>query len=213
MYETSRSNRWLRFVAARVFVIWLNAIVACSVRAEAPGVDAVMVGCPSRILIIRHGEKPPEEEKSKSLSSRGSQRALQLHELFEVSEKRPKPLPIPDFVFATAESKHSRRPIETVQRLVDQKKIPLNTRFADEEIVELAREIFLNQKYKGKVILISWHHGKAAALAKALHAANSPKDWDGEGVFDRVWEISYDANGKGSFANRPQHLLPGDTKD
>jgi hypothetical protein len=29
-------------------------------------------------------------------------------------------------------------------------------------------------------------------------------------VFDRVWQITYDAEGKAAFIDLPQRLLPGD---
>ncbi|MEI6235201.1 MAG: histidine phosphatase family protein [Planctomycetota bacterium] len=192
--------------------ILLSFILSISVHAEAPNSD-VKTTYPRVIMIIRHGEKPSESEKSPDLSMRGNQRALALHELFVASEKHPKPFPSPDFIFAAAESKHSNRSFETVQYLAKNKNEQVNNRFSEENISDIANEIFHNKKYEGKIILISWHHGKIPELAKALHAEKIPKHWDGEGVFDRVWQITFDASGKAVFANLPQHVLPGDSKE
>src|SRR5579883_1195338 len=63
---------------------------------------------PARVLIIRHAEKPT-----------GRERAAALYKLFEKSDGRPDPFPAPDFVFATEESKNSRRPVETVTPLAE----------------------------------------------------------------------------------------------
>src|SRR4051812_10556988 len=69
---------------------------------------------PAQILIIRHAEKPPEESKSVDLSPEGMERASALPGLFKMSDKNANPFPKPDFIFATKNSKHSHRPLETV---------------------------------------------------------------------------------------------------
>jgi hypothetical protein len=52
-----------------------------------------------------------------------------------------------------------------------------------------------------------------AVLAKAKNGdevkGQVPKHWD-QGVFDRVWQITFDDQGKATFADRPQNLLSGD---
>src|SRR5262245_53005143 len=55
---------------------------------------------PKTVLLIRHAEKPPDDEQSTSLSKRGGQRADALHRLFEPSGGRPARFPRPDAVFA-----------------------------------------------------------------------------------------------------------------
>ena len=81
----------------------------------------------------------------------------------------------------------------------------------DEEFAKLAQEILQNRKYAGKTILICWHHGTIPDLARALGAADSPGDWDHK-AFDRVWQLRYDEKGNVTFVDRPQQLLPGDSK-
>jgi len=48
-------------------------------------------------------------------------------------------------------------------------------------------------------------------LAKLLHATGYPVEVYGK-VFDRVWQITYDDKGHTTFTDRPQRLLPGDSK-
>jgi hypothetical protein len=63
-------------------------------------------------------------------------------------------------------------------------------------------------KYAGKTVLIAWHHGKLPALAKALGAKDVPEKWD-DGVFNRVWEITYE-KGVAKFSDLPENALPED---
>src|SRR5687768_13326780 len=79
---------------------------------------------PSCVLIIRLAERPPAGDR---LSERGEQRAAPLPRLFAKAEGRPDPLPLPDFVFATRDSKASRRPSLTVAPLARELGLPVNT--------------------------------------------------------------------------------------
>jgi hypothetical protein len=47
-------------------------------------------------------------------------------------------------------------------------------------------------------------------LAQDLRATDAPDSWKGS-VFDRVWQITYDEQGKATIENRPQQLLSGDS--
>lgn len=166
---------------------------------------------PRVVLIIRHAEKPPEEAKSVHLSAEGTKRALALPQLFQASPNRPDPFPTPAFIFAAKDSKHSHRPVETVTPLARTLKLPIHSHHENEDFAGLAREILGHHKYAGKTILICWHHGTIPLLARELKVSDAPDHWKGT-VFDRVWQISYDGTGKAKFANRPQHLLPGDSE-
>jgi broad specificity phosphatase PhoE len=165
---------------------------------------------PAHVLIIRHGEKPPDASASESLSPTGVARAKALSQLFTKSTTRPDPLPKPDFIFATRVSKHSQRPIETASPLGTALHITVDTEYGDNGVEKLAEELFNDPKYEGKTILIVWHQGMIPKLARALGAKDAPHGWK-ESVFDRVWEITYADDGEVEFQDRPQHLLPGDS--
>ena len=117
----------------------------------------------------------------------------------------------PDFIFATKESHHSNRPVETITPL----KCALNLdddhydhEHSDDDYATVASDILNKSKYVGKVVLICWHHGKIPALAQALRIAGPPK-WP-DSVFDRVWQITW-PNGQPTLAIQSQMLLYGDT--
>ena len=109
---------------------------------------------PTQVLIIRHGEKVGDPKKDddggRHLSVRGSARAAALPSLFIaalpqlscalhhragefIGSYRQIPLkgsasrfPTPNFIFATARSKHSKRPLETVTPLAVALNLPIN---------------------------------------------------------------------------------------
>ena len=194
---------------------------------------------PSQILIIRHGEKVGDPKKDddggRNLSIQGSARAAAVPSLFAPASPQPscklyiksgefiglyRQIPLkgkaprfatPNFIFATQNSKHSKRPVETVTPLAIALNLPLNDGFADTdaEITEMANAILNEFAFAGKVVLICWHHGNIPAVAKALGVSKPPK-WDGK-VFDRVWQITF-PKGKASLQNLPQMLLYGDSK-
>jgi hypothetical protein len=188
---------------ASVGVISALAIAVCfSLGGEPKAAESY----PKQVLLIRHAEKPPETLKSVHLSDEGAKRAEALPALFVASKSRPDPLPTPDFIFAAKDSKESNRPAETVQPLAAKLKLQIDTRFRNEDYELLARELLHHEKYAGKTIIISWHHGNLPELAAALKANKAPKNWKAT-VFDRVWEITYE-DGKASFKDLPQQLLP-----
>lgn len=165
---------------------------------------------PATVLLIRHGEKPPDTEMSVHLSADGKRRADALPKLFEKSESRPDPFPKPAFLFATENSKNSHRPVETVEPLATALNLKLHAPFKNDDFAKLATHVLTDPKHAGKTVLICWHHGTIPQLAKALGATDAPANWKGD-VFDRVWRLDY-ADGKVTFHNLPQKLLPTDSK-
>ena len=193
---------------------------------------------PSQVFIIRHGEKVGDPKKDddggRNLSIQGSARAAAVPSLFAPALPQPscklhiksgefvglyRQIPLkgkaprfatPNFIFATQNSKHSKRPVETVTPLAIALNLPLNDGFADTEaeISEMANAILNDFAFAGKAVLICWHHGKIPAVAKALGVAKPPK-WDGK-IFDRVWQITF-PKGKASLTDLPQMLLYGDS--
>jgi broad specificity phosphatase PhoE len=165
---------------------------------------------PAHILIIRHAEKPPDGDRSLDLAAAGAARAKALPQLFTASATRPNPLPRPDFIFATQDTRHSHRPVDTATPLGATLGVRIDTEFADNDVRALAHELRSRRKYEGKTVLIVWHQGTIPDLAKALGATAAPAKWK-DSVFDRVWEITYGKNGTVSFDNLPQHLMSGDS--
>lgn len=140
---------------------------------------------PKQILLMRHAEKP-DDLIDPHLSDSGQARAEKL------ADYVPKDLGVPDFHCASAPSKHSVRPIETITPLSKKIGVPIDSTIADQDCPVLARELLTDPKYDGKLVLICWHHGHLPEFAFALGAsgANVPNPWD-PNVFNLVLKLDY----------------------
>ena len=118
---------------------------------------------PVKILIMRHAEKPGDQADP-NLAPEGQDRAKALVTWY------PETFGPPDFIFAAAISKHSERPVQTVQPLADALGLELYTPYADENYAALAEALLSERKFDGGTILICWHHGHIPGLMQA-------RDW------------------------------------
>jgi hypothetical protein len=159
---------------------------------------------PAVIFLMRHAEKPLTEDKDPNLSPQGFKRAQALPSLFLNGT-----LARPGAIFATAPSKHSNRPIETVTPLAQALHLRINNDYEDIEASPLAKHV-LGGKYAGKVVVIAWHHGEIPNVARALGVTDAPKKWDAD-IFDQIWKIQY-VDGKAEMTVIHEHLLPGDSE-
>jgi hypothetical protein len=130
--------------------------------------------------------------------------------------------PTPNFLFATAPSNSSSRPIETItptaqalQFLNNNPGLTINQCFGNDTsgIQGLKSEILQKPAiYGGQVVLIAWHHGTIPALTEAfgVPASQLPwTKWPGT-VFDLVFYITWPSN-QAQLTVYAQQLLFGDT--
>jgi hypothetical protein len=157
---------------------------------------------PASVLLMRHGEKSGRKNDV-HLNARGQARADALPSLF------PAVFPAPHFIFATAATANSNRPAETVMPLAKMLRLPVNSRFANDEYWLLVRELLTNEIYSAKNVLICWHHRKIPLMAVALGVTETLPPWT-EGQFDRIWRIEFSGR-TAALSNLPQHLVPGDS--
>jgi len=145
-------------------------------------------GGPSRIILMRHADKPDDPD-DEDLSDAGVARAEHLATYIPQTFGRP------DYLIATARSKHSNRPVETVEPLADAIGVHVQHDIRDDDFEELVEEIFSNPMYHGKTIVICWHHGKLPAIAALLGASpgNYPDPWPDD-AYNIVLDFRYDPN-------------------
>jgi hypothetical protein len=171
---------------------------------------AILSGClpigaeerPKQILIVRHAEKN-DNKSDIHLNARGYARAAALPTLF------PARFDTPEFLFASKQSAHSNRPLETITPLARALRLQIDNTFTNEDYAGLARHVLGKPVYAGKTVLICWHHGNIPALARALGIKDASAPWP-EMQFDRVWRITF-ADGVPALTDLPQRLLPGDS--
>ncbi|MBV9528622.1 hypothetical protein [Sphingomonas sp.] len=142
------------------------------------------------ILVMRHAEKPDDADDV-HLAPAGTVRAQRL------ATWLPAEFGTPDFIFASAESRHSDRPRETMQPLADACARVLETPYADADFAAQAHLLRTDPRYGGKLSLICWHHGEIPGLLQALGApdGNFPDPWDPE-VFNLIVRLRISADGE-----------------
>jgi broad specificity phosphatase PhoE len=145
---------------------------------------------PKQILLMRHAEKP-DDPTDPHLSDAGRARAEKL------ADYVPKNPEVPDFLCASAPSKNSVRPIETITPLSKKIGVSIDSTIADQDCPVLAQELLTDPKYDGKLVLICWHHGYLPELAFGLGAAgaNVPNPWD-PNVFNLILNLDYSKGSK-----------------
>jgi hypothetical protein len=167
---------------------------------------------PAQILLIRHGEKPPEKA-AVHLSLKGRERAMALVPfLTETPDLLRSGLPVALFATRIAPDDPSHRTHETIQPLAQSLKLPIQAPQVNREYSQLAQEILTRPEYQGKTVLICWDHTYIPQLAGALGVKPQPPRWHGA-VFDRVFIISPTGAGAATLIDLPQRLLFGDSPD
>jgi|SRR5215469_14112230 len=128
---------------------------------------------PQTILLMRHAEKP-NDPTDPDLSDAGFARANRL------AGWLPQQFGPPDFLVASALSKHSARPFVTIKPLAKALGIPIDATFADQDYPALAQELLTGSRYVGRLVLVCWHHGHIPSLARDLRAESGryPDPWD-----------------------------------
>jgi hypothetical protein len=175
----------------------------------------------TKIMLIRHGEKPTASAKGVTKSGaaskeelivRGWQRSGALVRLFAPTDGKftdPR-LAQPKTIFASAVGKRSNslRPQHTVLALAKALNIKLDLRFAKGDEADLAKAAVA----AAAPVLIAWEHEDIPDIVNSIvgNSKTCPQKWPGS-RFDLVWVL--DRQGQGwSFSQVPQLLLAGDSK-
>ena len=146
------------------------------------------LGGPERIILMRHADKP-DDPYNEDLSDAGAVRAEHLATYIPQTFGRP------DYVIATAHSKHSNRPAETVKPLAAALGMKVLHDFEDDDFEDLVDQLFNDPDFKGKTLVICWHHGKLPAIAALLGApaGSYPDPWP-EDTYNIILDFHYDPN-------------------
>lgn len=174
---------------------------------------------PTKIMVIRHAEKPvggasvgvrmSGKVDAASLAPLGWQRAGALSPFFEQLAPPRDGVLRPDHLFATRFDKYSadatRRPLQTLEPLSKSMGITVVDRYGKGQESKLGAEI---QKLDG-VVLVAWSHEEIPALVATLRLSGPvPAEWP-EDRFDLVWV--FDRHRRGwKFMQVAQQLLAGD---
>jgi hypothetical protein len=162
---------------------------------------------PSRVIIIRHGEK---SKNNRNLQMpKGYKRARALATFLPFKFKNIDVLYAPKI----GPNRQSVRAIETITPLANGSNIPILTAYLNskDEIQNMVRFIRTNPNYRGKTILICWHHHRIPFLTKEFKPVNIrrvPNHWPND-RFDVIWILKKTSKGI-IFSQEPEKLLSGD---
>jgi hypothetical protein len=137
---------------------------------------------------MRHADKPDDPDDP-DLSPAGVARADHLATYI------PQTFGKPDYIIATARSRHSDRPLETVEPLARAVGATVQHDIRDKDFEDLVEEIFSDPAYRGKIVVIAWHHGTLPAIAALLGApaGSYPDPWPDD-TYSVILDFRYDPN-------------------
>ena len=172
---------------------------------------------PSKIMIIRHAEKPNSEPgimpdgavNPEALTATGWKRANALVGLFDPAGGTSPRLPLAKPTRLFASGSESLRPVQTITPLAAALgNLPINTAYRKNQLDKLVAAA----KNGEGASLIAWQHEDIPAIAAPIlgSASGVPPKWPG-GRFDLVWVFDRQDGGTWSFTQAPQLLLPGDS--
>jgi len=139
------------------------------------------------VIILRHAERL-SDDKDSPLSNAGQARAKALVPLLASLK--------PDVVIVS----ELQRTRQTVAPFLESTKRVALVR-SNEKCAELAAEIL--KEWRGKTVLLSWHRGPHADLARALGAKEPFPVWAHD-TYDRYWVITITVGGVATLVEKTQ---------
>lgn len=161
---------------------------------------------PSRVIIIRHAEKPPNGPE---VSALGCERAYQLPNFFKqysdiaaIYAQQPKG------------TNSSIRALETITPTAIVNNLKINNTYQRDSYTDLVHEILADSNLDQKTVVISWEHSVIPSIAAALGVRLSTKllQWPSS-VFDQAWVISFESSSRSAHLDIvAEHVLPNDVE-
>jgi phosphohistidine phosphatase SixA len=155
---------------------------------------------PKEVVLIRHADKWPFESHSTSLNPTGYMRAVAFAYYFIDRFGKP------DFLIATnPERPHSSsiRELQTLAPLASllakentsSRASTILHHYRSDQTEKLASDLLRDDRFKGKKLLICWHHKSMKDLVKELGVKKKFRKWPVEN-FDDVWVLQYGTDGE-----------------
>jgi hypothetical protein len=184
---------------------------------------------PTKIMLIRHAEKPHGDppphgvtshgtHDKKALSVRGWTRAGALAILFAPAngQFQNEHFATPHTIYAMGigSGSESSRPQQTITPLLE--KLGAHAQSNFDFLKGQEKEMIGSVLDKQGVVLVCWEHERLAHAARHIplsgnHRESVPEEWDKE-RFDLVWIFDLDTNAGGYlFSQAPQNALADDT--
>jgi hypothetical protein len=177
----------------------------------------------NKIMVIRHAEKPSDDNAVQGVAAdgapdpeelvvRGWQRSGALVRFFAPLDGKfvDQRLAVPNVIFASAVSKHSKslRPQHTVLELATMLNLTLVLSHPKGDEAALVTDAAA----ANGPVLIAWEHEAIPDIVNRIlgNSTTCPQEWPGF-RFDLVWVLDRQMASRWSFAQVPQMLLSNDS--
>ena len=141
------------------------------------------------VVIIRHGEK---NDATGNLSCKGLNRALLIPHVLNAKFHPFTYLYVPSA--STGKSTGHARMYQTVTPLAIQDNLPVNSKYAVNDISEVAQDVMK----KTGIVLMTWEHENIPNIAAALGVNDENLHWPDKD-YDSIWIITYHTSKKGKL--------------
>lgn len=128
---------------------------------------------PKKVIVIRHAEKPIRES-NQGLSSLGIHRAEKWKDYI------PQNFGTPELIYATAPTRHSIRPLQTIMPLYESlEAVELVATVDDTGSFDVGRHLADGNIGAGQIVLVCWHHGRIPEFMRGIRAKHHefPDPW------------------------------------
>ena len=167
------------------------AIMILGIFASIIGNFHVANAVPSKVIIIRHGDKWPSDPGN-VLSPTGYLRAVKFSEYYFKKFQT-----VPDFLFASNAFNNNEflRPIQTLaplaghQKLLE-KKVSIDHQYGKGQEKELITSILQDDKYDNKTIVICWQHEKIGDILSNFVGFKDKIVWQKDN-YDTVYVLDF----------------------
>ena len=175
----------------RALILGLTLTAILPLKGQAPPTGRPLEGV-TTVVLVRHAEKADDADPDSPISAAGRARAKAL--VPQLASFKPDALIV----------SQRRRTAETLAPLAAQVKLVPLVR-DNERVDELAAELLMD--FKGRTVVIGWHHGPHEPLARALGVKGELPLWTSR-TYDRIWVIRIEASGRVTFEERVQAPVP-----
>jgi hypothetical protein len=142
---------------------------------------------PLRVVVIRHAEKLEKPQRGDNLTCQGENRARALPAVLLENFGKP------DYTYVPAlklgESSTHARMFQTVIPLAIKENLVINSKYAEEDVVGVAKDVL----QRHGLVLLVWESSQIQSLAREL-GVKDPPEW-GDHDYDSIWVIRPSAAG------------------
>ncbi len=159
---------------------------------------------PARIILIRHGEKP-DDQNDAHLSEKGRDRAERVVKwLSEGKVLGTNGAPVALYAAAPTAKGHNLRCVQTLEPTARHLGLTIRVPRDRDDFALLARELLRDKSLRGKNVVVCWVHDFLPDFAAALGVKPPPPKWK-DSDYDTAYVITF-PEGKATLEREKEKL-------